>query len=198
MSTVFKEDRTWKVKTYRLVHQPRFLWETGSVVGTVALGSLFHFVYEWSGNNNGTAWFAATNESVWEHLKLIFWPAFLFTITMSLYQRFNGKGQLEDQDVWFSRAIGLAASFFFVAGLFYAYTRGQAENSNVGVDIMLFVLGVILLSVVAWFMRCKPGVNRWTQFFGIGMWMVWLGLFVIFSYEPPTTSFLWNPNQHGF
>ena len=38
------------------------------------LGTLLHFIYEWSGNNAIIASFSAVNESVWEHLKLVFYP----------------------------------------------------------------------------------------------------------------------------
>ena len=36
------------------------------------LGTLLHFIYEWSGNNAIIASFSAVNESVWEHLKISF------------------------------------------------------------------------------------------------------------------------------
>ena len=38
------------------------------------LGVLLHFTYEWSGNNPIVGLFSATNESTWEHLKLLFFP----------------------------------------------------------------------------------------------------------------------------
>ena len=45
-----------------------------SVIGTLA-----HFVFEWSGNNTVVGLFCPINESPWEHLKLIFFPG---TITI--------------------------------------------------------------------------------------------------------------------
>ena len=38
------------------------------------VGTLFHFVYEWSGNNILIGLFTPINESIWEHTKLIFFP----------------------------------------------------------------------------------------------------------------------------
>ncbi len=42
------------------------------------LGTALHFTYELSGRNPLVAPFSAVNESVWEHLKLVFWPAALY------------------------------------------------------------------------------------------------------------------------
>ena len=52
-------------------------WRTWELVGllfTIALGNLLHFVYDWSGENDIAAAFAATNESTWEHMKLLAVP----------------------------------------------------------------------------------------------------------------------------
>ena len=44
------------------------------------LGSLGHFFYEWSGNNKIIGYFFATNESTWEHLKLLFFPTVIYSV----------------------------------------------------------------------------------------------------------------------
>ena len=54
-------------------------WELGGFLWTAAAGTLLHFAYEWSGGSAAAAVFAAVNESVWEHMKLLVMPAFLFT-----------------------------------------------------------------------------------------------------------------------
>ena len=50
---------------------------------TTSLGTLLHFMYEWSGKNSLVALFSNVNESTWEHLKLLFYPAFIFAIIQS-------------------------------------------------------------------------------------------------------------------
>ncbi len=45
-----------------------------SVIFTFILGTLLHFTYELSGGNLVVASFSAINESVWEHLKLLYFP----------------------------------------------------------------------------------------------------------------------------
>ena len=47
---------------------------------TIILGTLFHFTYEWSGNNAFVGTFSSVNESTWEHLKLTFFPMLITAI----------------------------------------------------------------------------------------------------------------------
>lgn len=49
-------------------------YETIGMVFIILLGSLFHFTFELSDFNPVVGAFSAVNESVWEHLKLGFWP----------------------------------------------------------------------------------------------------------------------------
>ena len=56
----------------------KYSWIAAAV--TSVMGTLFHFVYEFSGNNTFVGMFAAVNESTWEHLKLLLTPAFLVGI----------------------------------------------------------------------------------------------------------------------
>lgn len=51
------------------------------ILPLVAVGSLLHFVYDWSGHHRAAAVFGAVNESYWEHVKIAVWPAVLqFTV----------------------------------------------------------------------------------------------------------------------
>ena len=57
-----------------------FFWELGGFLFVGALGTLLHFVYEWSGGSIPAACVSAVNESAWEHMKLLFVPLFLFSV----------------------------------------------------------------------------------------------------------------------
>ena len=49
------------------------------ILFTLIIGTLLHFTYEWSGENPFVALYSPVNESVWEHLKLLFFPVLLYT-----------------------------------------------------------------------------------------------------------------------
>ena len=57
-----------------------FYWELAGALFTAAMGTLLHFVYDWSGGWGAAAAFSAVNESTWEHMKLLFFPMFLFSV----------------------------------------------------------------------------------------------------------------------
>ena len=44
------------------------------------MGTLLHFLFDWTGGNAVVALFSAVNESIWEHLKLLFYPMVLFAV----------------------------------------------------------------------------------------------------------------------
>ena len=47
-------------------------------------GSLAHFLYGWSGNNHIVGLFTPVSESIWEHMKLIFFPMLIYTCIIFL------------------------------------------------------------------------------------------------------------------
>ena len=51
-----------------------------SVTAVIVLGSLCHFLYDWSGGLSLAALFCPVNESVWEHLKLLYFPFLLVSL----------------------------------------------------------------------------------------------------------------------
>ena len=56
-----------------------FIWEIIGALFIIAFGSLMHFCYAWSGYATVVGLFAPVNESVWEHLKMAFWPLVLYS-----------------------------------------------------------------------------------------------------------------------
>ena len=68
-----------------------FAYELAGIVFIIILGSLLHFTFEFSGGNPVVGVFSAVNESIWEHLKLAFWPAILFALIELVPLRRDGK-----------------------------------------------------------------------------------------------------------
>ena len=55
-------------------------FEIISTIFIMIVGTLLHFTFRWSNNNPLVGIFSAVNESVWEHLKLIFFPMLIVGI----------------------------------------------------------------------------------------------------------------------
>ena len=98
-----------------------------------ALGTLLHFVYDWSGQNQIIGAFSAVNESTWEHLKLIYFPM-LITIIIGFF--YLGKNT---SNFMCSKTIGLLVALAFTVIFFYTYTGILGKNIAI-IDISSFFI----------------------------------------------------------
>ena len=78
----------------------------------VLFGVFLHFAYELSGNNPIVGLFAPVNESVWEHLKLLFFPMLTLTIWDLFITNRNNLNFLP------ARTIGILSGLAFIV-VFY-------------------------------------------------------------------------------
>ena len=62
------------------------IFEIISTIFVMVLGTLLHFTYKWSNNNMLVGIFSPINESIWEHLKLMFFPMLITIIIGYLYK----------------------------------------------------------------------------------------------------------------
>lgn len=107
------------------------------ILFTMILGSLNHFLYKYSGENPLTALIAPISESVWEHMKLLFFPFLLFTLIQYFFQR------PEPASFFASRIAGIWTGMVFVILLYYGYSGILGRNYGAA-DIFLFFVGVVI------------------------------------------------------
>ena len=98
------------------------------------LGTLMHFFYEWSGDLTIIGILCPVNESVWEHLKLIFYPFIFWEIAE--YFIFNDHTPLA-----FSKLCGALCGMTATLAVHYIYT-GASGKESMAADIISFVLGI--------------------------------------------------------
>ncbi|MFW6105104.1 MAG: DUF6512 family protein [Chloroflexota bacterium] len=153
-------------------------WELGKIVFIVVLGSLLHFVFEWSGNWTPIAPIAAVNESVWEHLKLAFWPALVYAALE--YGRF-GKST---NNFFFAKTLGIYLMPITIVVLFYSY-KSILEHGLLIADIAIFVIAVIVGQLVSYkLLTASPLPARLNRFAPIALVILGI-LFVLFTFYPP-------------
>ena len=112
-------------------------WELAGLFLTLIFGNLLHFVYDWSGQNSVVAAFAAVNESTWEHMKLLFFPALLFTMIQI------AAAQERDGAIPAVRAVSITAGLLLIPVLYYTYT-GILGRHVLWADIAIFYLAAAL------------------------------------------------------
>ena len=65
------------------------LMEVIGLVFSILLGTIGHFLYDWSNRNSLFGFLFAKNESTWEHIKLGVTPIMLWTIIELLTSSLN-------------------------------------------------------------------------------------------------------------
>lgn len=140
-----------------------FYWEQGGFLFTGALGTLLHFVYEWSGGSALAAWFSAVNESTWEHMKLLFVPLFLFSVVQVCLM---GRNYPNLPAV---RAVSALTGVVLIPVLFYTYTGILGRNIT-WVDISIFFLAdLAAFALDFWLLRRGKLSGRWMQILGLAV-----------------------------
>ena len=167
-----------------------FFWELAGFLFTSAVGSLLHFVYEWSGGSLAAAVVSAVNESTWEHMKLLFVPMFLFSVVQVCVL---GKTYPNFQAV---RAVSIVTGLTLIPVLYYTYTGawGQMRDwANIAV-FFLAALGAFLLDF--YLLRRNRLSAPWQQVLGLIVLWALAFCFVWCTFRPPHIA-LWRDPLTG-
>ena len=166
-------------------------WELGGIAFIIVLGSVLHFAFEWSGRAIAIAPIAAVNESVWEHLKLGFWPALIYA---AFEYRRVGKSV---DNFPAAKTIGIYLIPITIAVLYYAYTAILGHRL-LQVDIAVFVVAVTLGQLVSCkLLLASPLPSRLNRFAPIAL-AVLSALFVLFTFYTPQLSAFRDPVSGGY
>ena len=162
------------------------LWQFGGFAFTALGGVLLHFLYDWSGQSILIAPFSGINESTWEHMKLIYYPMFIFSILQSRY--FKGY-----KNFWCVKLVGILTGLALIPIIFYTY-NGVFGKSPDWVNISIFFISAAVAFYLEYHMfkentfSCK---RPWLPFYIICFVGV---LFVVFTFAPPGIPLFQNPN----
>ncbi len=153
-------------------------WQSGGFLFIVAAGSLFHFFYGWFGPSKLLAAVFPVNESLWEHLKLGYWPLLLFTMVQSLAMRWRAA------NLWGAAGIGIIVLQGTILAVFYSYTSATGRPV-LALDIGSFVLGALLCQTAGFWIMAKSRPSRPLN--KLGGWILALhGLaLVVFTFATP-------------
>lgn len=164
-------------------------WQIVAVLFTLVLGTLLHFTYEWSGNNQIVGTFSAINESTWEHIKLLFFPMLIFAIFegINIYKETNNYIE--------AKTIGIIFGMLFITVFFFTYTGIIGTNFAV-LDIGSFFVGVILSEIIAYkIMKMKSFSTNKTKRISIILIIIITLCFIIFTFNPPNINYFRDPVQ---
>lgn len=165
-------------------------WEFGGFAVTSILGTILHFLYDLTGENVLSAPFSAVNESTWEHMKLLFFPLFLFALIQHKYFK-------QTKSFWCIKLAGTLTGLILIPVLFYTY------NGAFGISPDFVNIGIFFVAAAAVFLlearllknesiTCK---RPWTAFFAL---CIIFALFVLFTFITTEIPLFGDPLSGGY
>ena len=165
--------------------QRSILWQaTGFALVTFG-GTILHFLYDWTDGSILVSPFSGVNESTWEHMKLLFWPLFLF----ALVQRFFFKDQ---ENYWCVKLAETLLGLVLIPVLFYTYNGAFGKSPDL-INIAIFYVTTLLVFLFEWWvfkndcLQCKYPRLAFAAICLVGV------LFVVFTYSPPQIPLFQDP-----
>ena len=168
-------------------------WQMVGFIFTGILGTLLHFLFDWTGESVVAALFSAVNESIWEHMKLLFYPMVAFAmIEYFVWSR-------EVAAFWCIKLLGILLSLALIPVLYYTYT------GILGVNADWFNITIFFLAAGAgYYLETKllqKGVSCPVPgWLAIGILCLMAAAFTVFTFRPPEIPFFQDPQtgMYGF
>lgn len=155
------------------------------ILFVTAAGTLWHYVYDWTGRQPFIGFFFPVNESTWEHMKLVFFP-------MVLYALFMDK-RLGRDGFCLSCALlaGILLGTLLIPVLFYTYT-GIIGTNFIVADILVFILSVLCAFFAVYRLARTCRLKSCSVFLYIAV-CIFFFCFLFFTYNPPGLALFENP-----
>ena len=160
-----------------IIKRSILIWQLLGYTATAILGTILHFVYEWTGGAIWTAPISGINESTWEHMKLFFFPALICYVILCFLKQ-NHKLCVVYA---FPKSIFLGT--FLIPTIFYTYSGILGFHVSF-LDISTFYVSVFFSffylyksTVAVKKLQYSPMANVALLFLAF--------LFISFTYSPP-------------
>lgn len=169
-----------------VIHLKRLKTYTAAgIFFVLILGTLSHFFYKWSGSNFLVGFFTPVNESVWEHMKLLFFPALLCSLILI-------PGLKKDWPcVTSSLFSGILLGTALMPILFYTCT-GILGSHTLPLDIAVFILCVILTFYTSMRLALSCQAQDYTLLLFAAICLLVI-CFIIFTCFPPDLGLFADP-----
>lgn len=146
------------------------------------LGSGLHFLFEVSGNWPPVGVIAAVNESVFEHLKLTFWPTVLYAAaTWKLLKKTTNNFII-------AKAVALYIMPLTIVVLFYGYTTLTGIESVI-IDILIFFIAVACGQLAGYGLLKMKALAGWLNWFSLVFIIALAVIYGLFTFYPPHLPF---------
>ena len=156
----------------------------GFAVSTL-LGTLLHFMYDWLGGALWIAPFSGVNESTAEHMKLLFWPMFIYAVIQSFF--FKGY-----ENFWYIKLKGILFGIGLIPILFYSY-NGIIGKSPDWINIAIFFICAAVAYISETRAFKKDNKARLSSKTSLLILLIIGLLFGIFTFKTPKIAIFKDP-----
>lgn len=155
------------------------------IIFVLITGTLAHFLYDWSGNNHIVGLFTPINESIWEHMKLLFFPMLLYSLILifTLQKKYSC--------ITSSLCFGITAGTLLIPILYYAYTYLLGKDMFI-LDIATFIMSIIIAFRLSYKLTLSCKLERYTLLLCCLVCILFI-CFIIFTYHPPDMKLFEDP-----
>ena len=161
------------------------IWQWMGYAVTSFAGTILHFLYEWLGESPFIAPFSGVNESTWEHMKLLFWPMFIFAIFESFFFR-------DRSDFWCVKLNGILIGLILIPVLFYMY-NGVIGKSPDFINIAIFFISAAVAYVYETRKLKNEAVTCADPKINVAALCFIAALFILFTFYPPHLAIFKDP-----
>lgn len=166
------------------------LWQLIGFGVTSLGGTLLHFLYDWLGNASWIAPFSGVNESTWEHMKLLFWPMFIYAIVQSFFFR-------DREDFWCVKLRGILLGLILIPVIFYTY-NGVIGKSPDFINITIFFVSAAIAYIYETRLFKDERLRCRLSKAAIAVLCVIALLFVVFTFKTPAINIFKDPITGGY
>lgn len=161
------------------------LWQLMGFAVTSLGGTLLHYLYDWTAQSVLAAPFSGVNESTWEHMKLLYFPLFLYAIVQRHYFR-------ERKDFWCIKLSGTLLGLILIPALFYTLNGAFGKTPDwINIAIFFVAAAAVFWTENRWFQRdfafCPHPKLAFVLLCAVGL------LFVVFTFLPPAIPLFRDP-----
>lgn len=168
-------------------------WEVAGIPVVVVTGTLLHFAFGWSGRSPVVGVVAPVNESVWEHLKMAFWPAAAYTAVQLVAMPGIPPNFMA------AKAAGVYTMAVVMLGL-YVLTVAVPWNfgtvARLTLDGLTFVVAVVAGQVVTIALAGRPPAGFDASAVGIAAFAFAAVVLAVTTFVPPRWS-VFRDQQDG-
>ena len=166
------------------------LWQLLGFAVTALCGTILHFLFDWLGEAFWIAPFSGVNESTWEHMKLLFWPMFIFSIVQSFFFK-------ERKNFWCVKLRGIILGIVLIPVIFYTY-NGAIGKSPDCLNLAIFFISAAISYIYETRLFNENRLLSKPPKYAILMLTVLAFLFVIFTFLTPEINIFMDPLTQAY